>query len=374
MRNLREEMNNMLNSASSHTEQTRRMTSDGIPHFSFLTSHFSFLTSHFSFLFFTLILLSACGVPDDRFVLEGRFKNLNQGEFYLFNMDKGVCDTLRVNDGRFIYDVALKDTTTLVLMFPNFSELPIFARPGTEVTVEGDVSHLKETKVEGSPDNEEMTAFRLATNEMTPPEVVQKARQFIEENPQSVISVYLLDRYFIKSLEPDYPDTYKMSSTLLEHQPENISLVQLHKKLKRLRNLHAKGPLPQFSATDTEGRTVSNANLTGKVNIITTWASWSFESQNAMRQLNIMVKEHKGEISVVSISLDASPIEGRMLIRNDSIKWPNICDGKLWDSPVLEQLGLTFVPDNIVTDKYGNILGRSLTTTDLRIKIDKLLH
>ena len=137
--------------------------------------------------------------------------------------------------------------------------------------------------------------------------------------------------------------------------------------------MHPKGPLPQSSATDTEGRTVSNANLTGRVNIITTWASWNFESQNAMRQINIMAKEHKGEISVVSISLDASPTEGRMLIRNDSIKWPNICDGKLWDSPVLEQLGLTFVPDNIVTDKYGNIIGRSLSTTDLRIKVDKLL-
>lgn len=357
MRNVPEEMNSLQHSASSHLEQMHGLSS---------------LISHFSLFTFCLFLLSACGVPEDRFVLEGRFKNLNQGEFYLFNMEMGVCDTLRVNDGRFLYDISLHDTTTLVLMFPNFSELPIFARPETEVTVEGDVSHLKETKVEGSPDNEEMTAFRFATNELTPPEVVQKARQFIEEKPQSVVSVYLLDRYFIKSLEADYPDVFKLSSTLLEHQPENISLVQLHKKLKRLKNMHPKGPLPQFSATDTEGRTVSNANLTGRVNIIATWASWNFESQNAMRQIHIMAKEHKGEINVVSISLDASPAEGRMFIRNDSIKWPNICDGKLWDSPVLEQLGLTFVPDNIVTDKYGNIIGRSLSTTDLRIKVDKL--
>ena len=109
----------------------------------------------------------SCGVPDDRFRLEVQFKNLNQGDFYLYNYRNGTKDTLHISDGRCTYDVEMHDTTTYVLMFPNFSELPIFAQPGSLVKMEGDASHLKETSVTGTPDNDQMTAFRLASNELT---------------------------------------------------------------------------------------------------------------------------------------------------------------------------------------------------------------
>ena len=376
MRNVNEEMKNGLRGVSMHLEQPHSVTRHGISHFSFpfLISHFSFtiLISHFSFLL--LFLLSACGVPEGRFRMEGSFQNMNQGEFYVINRDKGIIDTLAVRNGRFTYDISLQDTATLTLLFPNFSELPIFARPASEVSVEGDVSHLKETSVKGTDENKLMTEFRMNTNELTPPEVQEKARQFIIDNPQSAVSIYLLDRYFIQALEADYSTAFTLCDTLLNHQPENVSLVQLHKKLKRLRNMYAKGPLPQFSATDTKGRTVSNATLDGRVNVIVAWASWSFESQNAMRQLNTIQKSHPDDIKVISVCLDASKTEGRLMILNDSITWPQICDGRMWDTPILEQLGLTFIPDNIVVDKYGNIMARSLSTTDLRIKIDKMLQ
>jgi hypothetical protein len=337
--------------------------------------HFSFPHLYFSFLLFLLpLLFSACGVPEDRFRVEGRFKNLNQGEFYLYNLEKGTNDTLHINDGRFVYDISLHDTTTMVLMFPNFSELPIFARPGALVTIKGDVSHLKETEIKGTAENEAMTTFRMATNELMPPEVLEKAELFINDHPESVVSVYLLHRYFIMNVEDDYPKAFKLCTTLLENQPSNLQLRRLHQRLERLQNLHQKGQLPTFRAVDTTGKNVSNDYLNAKVNVIIAWASWSFESQNAIRQLNTLQKEHPKDLKVVSICLDASPVEGRLMLQHDSITWPNVCDGELWNSPVLSQLGLTFVPDNIITGKYGNIEARSLSTIDLRAKTEKLLE
>ena len=342
-------------------------------HSSLLTHHSSLFTLHFSCFSLLLSLLVSCGVADDRFRVEGRFKNINQGEFYIINYEKGTKDTLNVRDGRFAYDIGLRDTATLVLVFPNYSELPIFASPGTVVTIDGDVSHLKETDVKGTADNKMMTEFRMATNELMPPEVKEKALLFITDHPESVASVYLLRRYFIMGLEPDYPKAYKLCTTLLYHQPSNLTLVQLHQQLERLKNLHGKGQMPKFSATDTKGRNVGNDMLTGRVNIIMAWASWNFESQNAIRQMNLVQKDHPADIKIVSVCLDASPVEGRIMLEHDSIAWPNICDGLMWDSPVLSQLGLTFVPDNIVADKHGNIVGRSLRTTELRTKVEEML-
>ena len=44
----------------------------------------------------------------------------------------------------------------------------------------------------------------------------------------------------------------------------------------------------------------------------------------------------------------------------------------MWDSPLISTLGIAFIPDNIVIDKKGNIVARTLSTNDLKEKIDSL--
>lgn len=325
-------------------------------------------------LFITIVFLSSCGMPEDRFRLEGQFKNLNQGEFYLYNFRDGTKDTLRINDGQFVYDVEMTDTATFVLMFPNFSELPIFAQPGSLVKIMGDVSHLKETEVAGTDDNDMMTAFRLSTAELMPPEVKEKAAEYIKEHPASVSSVYLLRKYFIQSLTPDYQRSLELCKLLKEAQPSSVELVHLHQQLERLRNMRADGRLPHFSAVATNGKRVSDSLLTSKVNVIMAWASWNFDSQNAVRQLKMVYDEFPRDMSVIMVCVDAAQSEGKNIFAHDSLRWPNVCDGLMWDSPVMTQLGLTFVPDNIITDAQGNIKARSLKTTELRTKARELLE
>lgn len=316
----------------------------------------------------------SCGMPDNRFRLEVQFTNLNQGDFYLYNYRDGTKDTLHVSDGRCTYDVEMHDTTTFVLMFPNFSELPIFAQPGSLVKMKGDVSHLKETEVTGTADNDQMTAFRLATNELMPPEQRQKAEEYIREHPASVSGVYLLRRHFIQSVTPDYPHALELCTLLLDAQPASVELVQLQQQLGRLQNMGTGVPLPHFTATDTKGKTVDDGLLRNKVNVIMAWATWNFESQNAVRQIKMVWDDYPRDLSVITICLDASESEGRNIFARDSLRWPNVCDGLMWDSPLLSQLGIAFVPDNIIIDQQGNIVARSLKTSELRSKTRELLE
>ncbi len=322
-----------------------------------------------------LFLLLSCGMPEDRFRLEVQFKNLNQGEFYLYNYRDGTKDTLHISDGKCTYDVEMHDTTSFILMFPNFSELPIFAQPGSLVKMVGDVSHLKETEVSGTADNDMMTAFRLATNELMPPELKEKAEDYIREHPSSVSSIYMLRRYFIQSTMADYPHAIELCSLLLEAQPTRVELVQLQKQLNHLRNTGITGsPLPHFTATDTNGKTVDNSLLRNKLNVIMAWATWNFESQNAIRQLKMVWEDHPHDLNVITICLDASTSEGRNIFARDSLRWPNICDGQMWDSQLVTQLGISFIPDNIIIDQKGNIIARSLKTGELRTKARELLE
>ena len=332
-----------------------------------------FTFHHSSFIILFLFGLMSCGKSNNDFRLEGKFKNINQGEFYIYDLETGRKDTIGLNDGQFTYTIPTADTIVLSLLFPNYSELPVFVQPGVRVKMEGDVSHLKETTVTGSEDNELMTAFRLETAEMTPPKVIKKAEQFISQHPQSPVSFYLLRRYFLQSVDVDYARAYKLCTKMLKARPSYLPLIQLHKRLSLLSGYKTKGTLPHFSAKDTNGKLVSDSLLKKKVNVIMVWASWNQDSQGILRRLRQLQKDYPKDLGVISISMDASPEEGEPTLKYDSIQWPNICDGKLWDSPVMTKLGFSFVPDNIVIDQKRQIVGRSLRGEQLCEKIESLL-
>ncbi len=332
-----------------------------------------FTFHHLSIILFFLFGLMSCGESSKDFRLEGKFKNINQGEFYIYDLETGRKDTIGLKDGQFSYTIPMADTTVLTLLFPNYSEMPIFVQPGARVKMEGDVSHLKETKVTGSEDNELMTAFRLETAELMPPKVIKKAEQFIQEHPQSPISFYLLRRYFLQSVEVDYARAYQLCSKMLKARPTYLPLLQLHKRLTTLSAYKTSGTLPHFSAKDTNGKAVSDSLLKNKVNVIAVWSSWNQDSQTILRKLRQLQKDHPKDLSVISISMDVSKDEGARAMRFDSIQWPIICDGLLWESPVVSQLGISFVPDNIVIDQKRKIVARSLRGEQLREKIESLL-
>ena len=324
-----------------------------------------------------LLLLSSCGLDGDHFEINGKFKGLNQGELYIYTTDGTAqkLDTIAIVNGSFEYKAALDAPCTFVIVFPNFSELPVIGEPDKEVTVKGDASHLKEVEVKGTKENEAMTAFRLQTNQMTPPEVAKTAEEFINENPQSLASLYILNKIFIQSQTPDYDKALKLATVIMKASPENHAIAKVKKQLEGLKNFKDKAQLPRFTAKDINGNTVTNADLNAKVNVISTWASWNYDSQGALRKLKRMEQEYgSSQLKCVSICLDASEKECRRNLDRDSITWHNICDGKMWETPMLGQLGLYFVPDNIITDSKGKILAHSISTNELERKIKDLLQ
>ena len=327
-----------------------------------------------SFSFSFILLFLSCGSSSDRFTLEGRFRNLNQGEFYIYNPETGTKDTIHLRDSRFEYERMLDEPTQLVLMFPNYSEMPVFAQPGSSLSMKGDASHLRETEIKGDDVNEEMTEFRLAIKDNTPPEQSREAARYVEQHPESPIALYLVTRYFVQGSTPDYPQAYKLCKLVAGQQPDNLSARRLLHRLEGLKNFTETGKLPRFSVKDTKGQTVDNSWLKADVNVIVVWAVWNFESQNLLRMLRGRQREYGNQrLHVVSISLDASMTDGKRILERDTITWPNVCDGMMWQTSALQQLGFGAVGDNVVVDKKGTIVARNLDNKKLKEKIDSML-
>jgi hypothetical protein len=332
------------------------------------------MKKHLGYLLLTLVVV-ACGTPAGQFRLEGRLRNFNQGEFYLYSIDdgRGQIDTIHVVEGRFALTKDVERQTTFVLVFPNFSELPIFAESGASIDIQGDASHLKETKVAGTEENDLMTEFRLNVADMTPPQLVKAAEAFIREHPERECSRYLLDKYFVQQHDADYKKVAALAALLVKARPDEPRLTTLQSHLKKLKNNKVGQQLPRFSATDVKGKLVSNASLTGDVNVVTVWATWDYSSQNLQRQLRELKKTYGSRLGLVSICLDANRQERLKMMERDSVNWGTVCDGKMFDSPVMAQLGLADVPCNIMTDKSGKITAIDQNQTDLKIRIRKTL-
>ena len=310
------------------------------------------------------------------FSIRGEFKGFNQGEFYVYSPDGGIrkLDTIYVKNGQFNYQVPLDTTATFVLVFTNYSEIPVFGASGGEVEITGDASHLKEIEVTGTDENELMTAFRLKISNMTPPETAKAASDFIQKNPGTLAAIHVLNKYFILAEPDDYQLAFALAKNIQKAMPNNKSIADIVRQLEGMKNLRDKSILPKFSTTDTKGKPISNADMYAQVNVITTWATWNYESMNIQRQLKRMEKDNgTSKLKIVSFCLDASDKDCKKFMDRDSITWSNICDGRMWDTPALVKLGLTKVPDNIIADSKGRIVAHSLSVSKLKEEIEKLM-
>lgn len=323
----------------------------------------------------TLVLFS-CGSDGGRFRIKGQLKNFNQGEFYIYSPDGGMLglDTLKVVGGKFDFSVRLDNKATFVIVFPNYSEHVVFGESGITATIKGDASNLREVEITGSETNKSMTSFRLRVNNMTPPEAKKEAEKYIKENPTSIVSAYILRKYFIDSAQPDYEKAYELASLMAEADKDNVRIALISLNLFSLSSAQIGQNISMFSAVDLNGDSVGRDYLNKDANVIFTFSTWNADSQTMFRELKKMKKDNKDKIAIISFCLDASTRSCRNFLKRDSADWKVVCDGEMWLSPTVRQLGLETVPASIIADKDGKIVARNLRGDKLRAKINELIN
>lgn len=366
---------------------------------------------------FTLVaalVCTSCGTDSRHFRIDGRLLHLNQGEFYVYSPDGTIngLDTIKVQAGRFSYEVACDRPMTLMIVFPNFTEQPVFAQPGKSVDLKGDASHLKEMTVKGTKDNELMNKFREMIRNAAPPEMKKCAQLFVQDHPESRVGAYLVDRYFIHDANPDTKTAVRLVDLMIEKQPDNGYLKRQKRQLTASFVATKGADIPNVLGTTVDGKTIGRVQLTkAPVTVVCALATWKYESMSQFRRLAAYAASQQGRVAVVGVSIDASPslvcsqlasqigisdsasglafgpssgsssgsasgsssgsssasasaaAQGSSSSRSSSTCYV-VCDGKMVESPFFTRLGLTGVPDNIVI-KNGRIAAAHLTDNQL---------
>ena len=79
----------------------------------------------------------------------------------------------------------------------------------------------------GTKDNERMTEWRKNTSSQSPDGLKKQAEQFIRENPSSIISRWLLRKYFIVTAKPDLKKAKELVKVISGKTDKEPSIMRL---------------------------------------------------------------------------------------------------------------------------------------------------
>ena len=300
---------------------------------------------------------------------------MNQGQFFVYSPDGAIrgIDTIMVQGGRFAYEIPCEEEGTIVIVLPNYSEIPVFVEPGKSVDLKADASHIKDIEVTGTDANDRMTKWRKNTSSQSPDGLMKQAEQFIRENPSSIISRWMLRKYFIVTAKPDLKKARELVKLMSEKNDKDASIIRLSVGLENV-PLQVGDMLPAFTAKDLQGKSVQASQYRIGKTVILVWATWDYDGINVSRRVFRKIEEMKSQgkqvPKVLGVSIDASAVDAKRTVGNDSTVWSTVCDGLMWKSPVVKAIGTTKVPDNFVLEN-GKVKACHLGIEELIKEIEK---
>lgn len=311
-----------------------------------------------------LLTLLCCSEHPGLVRLRGKFAHLEQGEFLIYSTDGGLdrMDSLHIREGRFTYDFPLDGSSTMQILYPNYSRLTVFAKSGDDIKVEGDAQNLNEVKVSGTEENELYTRFRMESLKMSASETREVARQYILQFPTSAVSQYLYREYFLLEDSLDRQDVLDIYDSLHRANPDDVNLSRLSRVVQAYGLLMPGVRMPEFDLklrtnqdAKVEGAkkkkeerkdTLRTKDIEGEYLLAVFWASWKSGSQSGLFRARTFRRRIKKEnkLNLLSYSLDVEEDALKRAEVRDSINYPSYCDYQCWRSPLAEQLNIRELP------------------------------
>ena len=313
------------------------------------------------YIAFLLTLLSCSNHPG-QVMIQGSFAHLEQGEFYIYSPSGGTdrLDTLHILNGEFEYMASIDGDVIFHLMYPNFSELTIFARPGDDIEIVGDAQNLSGVEVKGTEDNETYTEFRKRIKDLSDKEVRDVARQYTLEHPTLSLSRYLFSTYFLLTDSVPQAQITDIFDSLCRACPDDVELSKLSRVVRSHGLLGEGRELPDFKLktrpsffSDEEGVEISTDDFRGNYLLISFWASWKSGSQSALyrtRRFRREMQEKGIKVNAISYSLDAVSSALARIEKNDSVDYYSYCDFQCFNSPLVQKWGICDLPYFVLVD------------------------
>ena len=371
-----------------------------------------------------LILLALVAAPSllfaqENFVIKGKLGSLNTPAKVFLMYREGstnLTDSSIIKNGEFGFTGHVADITraTLVVDYKgvgmqkldraSLDYATVYLVNGT-TEVKGKDS-LTNAKISGTKVNEDNQKFAVyiksiteankaldAEYEATPKEKRDKAfNDYIDKKSDSIsVKERSLDSLYIQS-NPDsymslqalrgmggpYPDYNQLAPEFAKLSPSlraSKAGADYEKYLNVIKSVSVGAMAPDFAQPDTNGTMVSLSSFKGKYVLLDFWASWCgpcrAENPNVVKAFNA----YKGKnFTILSVSLDRPGKKDNWMkaIHKDGLTWNHVSDLKFWDNDAAKLYGIQAIPQNLLIDPSGKIIGKDLFGDGLEKKLGEI--
>ncbi|SMO38719.1 TlpA disulfide reductase family protein [Solitalea koreensis] len=357
-------------------------------------------------LFCLFIAGEMCAQTNTNFVLNGKIKNLKDGEkvsLLAYKFSKGEkIDTLCsdfVKNGCFKLQGSVSHPSFYYLYVRGNLRYPLFIE-NSKMELAGD--SLKAAKLSGSKTNDEFVSFKQTTLPIED-ELLRMAKSWPKENahreedrkkagelasqktklifafvnthPNSFVSPALLLTNGTYELDPVvYSPIYDKFSEAVKN---SYAAKTIKSRLDKATKIKVGDIAPSFSAQTPDRKELSLAAVLkeSKLTLIDFWASWCGPCRTFGAELiPIYNRFHAKGLNVLSVSVDDSADKWKNAIKADNYPWYHVSELKGFHSEIPQAYAISFVPATFLVDQNGKIIAKNPTIEQLEQLFGKTLN
>lgn len=329
-----------------------------------------------SFIFF-ILTVSCFSQSQSKFSLYGKTNDVADGTvLFLKNIltDKFI-DSVTVKNNVFLLQTKLTSFPLATILFKNSSSGKLIWLENNRMTFNSRNTSFTEAVITGSKTDSLVSILRKESRTLKSyEEIVANEMKFIQNNPDNILSAHNLA--IMASVFGKEKST-KLFSNMSE---ENKNSIYGNKIALFLLDLYDLKPAEigekyrDFSMLNQNGMEKKLSNLNGKVVLLEFWASWCLPCRQENPNLVKTYNKFKTEgFEIFAVSLDGNKDNWLNAIQNDGLNWEHVSDlnGRNNKAALLYQINA--IPENILIDKNGLIIGRNLRGETLNKKLTEII-
>jgi thiol-disulfide isomerase/thioredoxin len=345
------------------------------------------------------------------FKINGTIKNYSGKMIYAHHVwnDKEISDSAKVTDGKFSFNLKSPEPNAYFISTSPLPNSPpnvmTFSDPNAEINISINADSIPFSKVSGGPTQKDHNDYRALLNEFvlkqqrlqaTYTDAMQKGDQaamesvktefmglnngfiegmsgFVKDHPRSAVSGYII---YNDMNNPAIPFEKQVETLgFMDKSMQNSKFVKLAtRRIEAVKGTMIGFVATDFSQNDPDGKPVKLSSYKGKYVLVDFWASWCgpcrMENPNVVSAYN---KYKDKNFTILGVSFDNNKDKWMDAVRKDNLTWQHVSDLKGWGNEVGKLYSISSIPQNILLDKDGKIVGKNLRGPALEEKLAELI-
>ena len=208
-------------------------------------------------------------------------------------------------------------------------------------------------------------------------EITRIQWDFIKANPKSPVSVDVAQNmvYTAKFSKADMDNLLQAIDPSLRETP---GYKQLKESLESMAPIALGEKYRDLELVYENGKTVQLSDYVkpGQYNMVEFWASWCGPCRGEIPHLRHVYDAYgkgKDAFNMISVSIDDKEKDWKQALKEENMKWTQLCDLKGWKGEVINKYKIQGVPFCLILDKEGRIIDHGVRGSELDVVLIKYL-